>query len=499
MLSRRIFLLALLLASVAGAFDLPPGTYPFRTYGRDAGLGNLSVTRIAQDSVGFIWVATQEGIYRYDGSRFTRFGLENGLPSTYVTHLVAGPRGELWAATNSGVVRWNGARFEAEPLLPRVAANSIALDANGRLWAALPQGLFVAGNRVAGFDGEATAVWCDGADTWAASLGKIGRLSRGAWTWWTVPRERIDAIVVDNERHVWARSGNHLFASDGAGAFRDEQSSLPATSTNGYLCLDARGNLWVPTDRGVAVHERGAWRVIGSDDGLPTEWARHVMEDREGSIWVASLGIHRLLGRGELVSYKRADGLPNEVIWCFLRDRDGRLLVGTDLGLARSLRTQWDVVRGTEGLQVRSVADDDGVLWTGGTPAEILRIDGANVRRYGEADGVVARTILHIARDRNGTIWAGTRAGGLLRKAANEERFTRVDVPLGDAAEDFRYVIEDSRGRIWAAGNHGLAMFANGRWRRYTTKDGLADAHLSYLMETAAGDLWIAYFEPHGI
>lgn len=78
MFPRRIVLLVLLIASVAGAFPLPPGTHPFRTYGRDAGLGNLSVTRLAQDSVGFIWVATQEGIYRYSRSRARTSSLSSG-------------------------------------------------------------------------------------------------------------------------------------------------------------------------------------------------------------------------------------------------------------------------------------------------------------------------------------------------------------------------------------------------------------------------------------
>src|SRR5204862_5389694 len=81
--------------------------------------------------------------------------------------------------------------------------------------------------------------------------------------------------------------------------------------------------------------------LLGREEGLPTDWARDVLEDREGSIWVASLGVHRMLGRGEFTIYRRANGLPNEVTWCFHWDRAGRLLVGTDLGLARSEGSQW--------------------------------------------------------------------------------------------------------------------------------------------------------------
>ena len=117
------------------------------------------------------------------------------------------------------------------------------------------------------------------------------------------------------------------------------------------------------------------WSVIGAAEGLPIEWARDVFEDREGSIWIASLGVHRMLGRGELTTYDRRSGLPNAVIWCFLWDRAGRLLVGTDLGLARSTATGWETVPGTAGHQIRSVVEEtDGTLWMAGSPAEVLRV-----------------------------------------------------------------------------------------------------------------------------
>ena len=79
---RRVVLLLLLAALPAAARVLPSGIRPFRTYGTEAGLGNLAAMRLAQDAAGFLWVATQDGVYRYDGNRFTRFGLDEGLPSS---------------------------------------------------------------------------------------------------------------------------------------------------------------------------------------------------------------------------------------------------------------------------------------------------------------------------------------------------------------------------------------------------------------------------------
>ncbi|HXH37982.1 MAG TPA: hypothetical protein VNN08_05110, partial [Thermoanaerobaculia bacterium] len=75
---RRLVLLLLLVVMPAAARVLPSGIRPFRTYGTESGLGNLAAMRLAQDMAGFLWVATQDGVYRYDGTRFTRYGLEDG-------------------------------------------------------------------------------------------------------------------------------------------------------------------------------------------------------------------------------------------------------------------------------------------------------------------------------------------------------------------------------------------------------------------------------------
>jgi diguanylate cyclase (GGDEF)-like protein len=496
---RKLAVLLLLVSGAVRAQTLPPATYPFRTYGTEAGLGNLSATSLAQDAAGFLWVGTQDGVYRYDGTRFTRFGLGEGLPSTFIGSLRAGRRGGLWASTAGGVVRWDGRRFQADARLPRGAANAISIDASNRLWAAMPQGLYADGVRVAAFSPEPTAVWCDPAtnDVWIGSAGGVTRLRETAQSSWTLPAERIDAIVIDAERRVWARSAAHLWSlAPGAAKFVDESANLPATSNTGYLALDARRNLRVPTDRGVARRDASGWRVIGAREGLPTEWARDVLEDREGSIWIASLGVHRMLGRGELVSYKRGSGLPNEVTWCFLWDREGRLLVGTDRGLARSAADGWTVVKGTEKMQIRSVAEDGGALWAGGNnPPEVVRVEGDATQHF----DVGARAILSLLRDRSGTVWVGTRGAGLLRKARGEAAFTRVHLPGDNPAEDVRHVAEDAGGRVWAAGGHGLVCLDGGTWRRFTTRNGLAHDNVSYLRPTAAGELWVAYFEPLGI
>jgi diguanylate cyclase (GGDEF)-like protein len=507
---RRGVLLLLLVSMPAAARVLPPGIRPFRSYGTESGLGNLAAMRLAQDSAGFLWVATQDGVYRYDANRFVRFGLDEGLPSTFVQNVQAAPDGSVWVLTYGGLARFDGKRFNAIAA-SKPPINSLSIDPQNNVWLASGEGIFRGDAKhpfavVAGWPGgEATVVWSErsGSAIWAASRGRIGRFANGAWTFWTnIGDERIDAIVVDRDHTAWARSAAHLWAkAEGDSAFHDESEALPATSTTGYLALDRRGNLWVPTDRGVAVHDENGWRVIGAAEGLAIEWSRDVLEDREGSIWIASLGVHRMLGRGELTTYDRRAGMPNAVTWCFLWDRQQHLLIGTDLGLVRSTATGWETIAGMGGHQIRSVIEEaDGTLWMAGSPAEVLRVGrGGEVRTY----AVAGRTVLKMVRDREGSLWVATRGGGLLRKLANEDRFTPVAVPNGPINgpidETFRWLTIDSAGRLWVTGEHGIACLDAGTWRRYTTRDGLSHNHAAYIVQSASGDFWATYFEPLGV
>ena len=201
-------LFTLLLAASAHALALPRGIYPFHTYGAESGLGNLAAMRLAQDTAGFIWVATQDGVYRFDGASFVRFGLEDGLPSTFISSLKAAPDGSVWAGTGTGLARFDGRRFV---VMTKMAPNAIAIDRSGRVWAAMPLGVMrgdakSAFARVEGWPSgvEADAIWCADNVVYAAMHGRLGRYDGSAWTFTDVnTTERIDAVVVDKNSVVW--------------------------------------------------------------------------------------------------------------------------------------------------------------------------------------------------------------------------------------------------------------------------------------------------------
>src|SRR5580704_13732876 len=96
---------------LAVAFSLQGQQYVFRAFRQENGLKNLSINGMAMDSNGFLWVATENGVYRFLGSGFRRYGSEDGLVGMDVRDIVSDPQGTVWVGTEEDLFRWNGVRF----------------------------------------------------------------------------------------------------------------------------------------------------------------------------------------------------------------------------------------------------------------------------------------------------------------------------------------------------------------------------------------------------
>ena len=90
--------------------------YNFKFYGEEEGLQNLAVQVVFQDRAGFLWVGTQNGLYRYDGNRFAGFGKTDGLPDAHIESLHESIDGTLWVGTRFGLARWTRDHFEKVPI-----------------------------------------------------------------------------------------------------------------------------------------------------------------------------------------------------------------------------------------------------------------------------------------------------------------------------------------------------------------------------------------------
>lgn len=477
--------------------------YSFRHYGTADGLENLAILSLAQDGAGYIWAASEGGLYRYDGTRFRLISTAEGLPcATEVHALHVAADGALWANTCDHVYRWDGQRFHPVAGLNGMlsGAQGMANDAHGDVVLATPSGLYKAtpgsagsfearpyllgpelsGKATRGIASSGSQLWfgCE-RQIWVEDHGLVSKFGSAEG----LPEDAWDAVAIAPDGSVWARSPRRLYRKPpGAVRFVREEPDIASSIFWGALTVGPDGSVMVPTDQGLVIRREGKWSVVDDRRGLRTAMTSAALQDREGSLWIGLIGagVARSLGYGEWESWTKAQGLPSDLIWSIRRDRKGALWVGTSLGLARlegrgPPRT-WTRKDGLGGDNVRWLGEtSDGSVWAIVKPGGVARINPATgrIRRIEPADGLTCVTSYRGFVDHLDRLWVAT-ACGVFRndRPSASNRFHRIDqpAPLGRGAWGFS---EDKRGTMWITNPDGLWSLTDGRWRQYRKADGL--------------------------
>jgi signal transduction histidine kinase/ligand-binding sensor domain-containing protein len=515
--------------------------YSFKRYGPDEGL-RTAVNRLFQDRDGFLWVGTSNGLFRYDGDRFQRFGTDEGLPASSIRDMHDSQDGTLWIVTTGGLARFRHNRFER--VITVVADQVEALldvgsDRQGNLYLGSKNGLVIGEPAAAGefkfhfADGvprvpaQGVYVEPDGA-VWFGCGQNLCRLGEGRNEVFGraqgLPEEHWSVIVRDLQGNLWVRGLQRLyFRAAGSREFMARDAGLPPCSNFAIdLIVDRSGTIMASTDLGLARWVDGKWEMIGSAQGLESDTVTSLLQDREGSVWIGlwGSGLARWLGYGEWVSWTKADGIGNNIVWAVRRERSGRVLVGTDNGLVRidegihspsvtageigrSKPTIWTTADGLPANKVKSIAiAADGAAWIGTSTAGISRFDPltSRFRNYGAESGLSDQRVVAVYIDSENRLWAST-AGGLFRSTPLDRavRFKKQMPPSTDGHEIYFRLMGDRRGRTWVGSMAGLFCWDRGKWTRFTTADGLKSNAVSHIVETPDGAVWIGYREPIGL
>jgi signal transduction histidine kinase/ligand-binding sensor domain-containing protein/CheY-like chemotaxis protein/HPt (histidine-containing phosphotransfer) domain-containing protein len=415
--------LLLLAASLAAATDAPP-LYLTNLTTAD-GLPQGTVRSVLQDSKGFMWLGTEDGLVRYDGQHFVRYGAKQGLPGNFISQIVEGPHRNLWIAIkNGGIARWNRSGndftvFRHEPHDPSTLASdevrAIAIDAEGRVW--------------------------------------IGTTDAG-----------IDILDPRSDRFEPLRHD----ARNPASLASDHVSTL---------MLDRAGNLWVGTDQGLdeLAPGRRSFRhlrpVAGDPHALSGSYVEQVLEDRSGSIWVGTQdgGLDRLDPDGRVVQVFRhdpraPDSLASNYVHALLEDREGHFWVGTDAGLdlldrATDTFTLYSHQRDDphslpDSLVMSLYEDAEGLVWIGTSTGGVSRWDPRSAQLGARRpDWLGSGFVTAFADAPDNRVWISSMGGGVLEYDPSTGR--RVDAGAGttrlSSLDQGRVMSlsEDVRGNLW--------------------------------------------------
>ncbi|HET9832895.1 MAG TPA: two-component regulator propeller domain-containing protein [Vicinamibacterales bacterium] len=404
------------------------------------------IVALAQTADGFLWLATGAGLFRFDGVTFERVVPVNSAPITTSVSAVLGvPSGELFIGYRYGGVSvlkdGRLTSYSEKQGVPSGAVYRFLRDSDGTVWAATFGGL-------ARFDGRA----------WSAVNVSVGSSSSRSFD---VSQDRHGNLWIDNGRTLVVRpSKSTEFIDTGVGVNR----MVLAVSPKGVAWLeDGLGAVRTLTADGKPSRPAGGWRFNANPQGM--------IFDRDGALWVATMGqgVQRVPnpeGEGETLAWSKgppeafahAQGLTTDFATSILEDREGNIWVGTRAGLDRFRDSNLaPIVIPDYALQLALGADRDGSMWIGSLNRPLMKVEGSSV-----AAQAVTSKITCAYRDPTGTLWlAGPKA--LYRRQGDGF----VLIPLPDVAKDgdVQTMVMDADGGLWLSIiRAGLFRFHGGKW-----------------------------------
>jgi signal transduction histidine kinase/ligand-binding sensor domain-containing protein len=467
------------------------------------GLPVNSVRGICQGTEGYLWLATYDGLVRFDGVRFVPFNKSNsdGILSDRFFGLVCGVDGGFWAPTEGqGLTHYSKGRFRTYTGRDGLDSNGVAgltEDQSGDLWV-------LTENQVHRWDRRADRflpldrkgfpydhpLQPSGMGFYSRDAEGLHVFDHGQKADYRIPPEwrLADDITRSLDGTLWLKLANGAAAQISGGRW----SLLPpdrAAWLNRDSSIALRSNRSNPSEQGAGP---AGWRQTLLTPGvLPDiQYRRALLEDREGNIWLATelYGLYRLRGRRiDVLSVE--EGLAGRDIYPILQSKDGAVWIGTiDHGLCRYFNGRF-----TSFLAgfITSIGEDrEGRLWVNGNPyrqlnGRLVQVAGG----VGDPSGVKATH-----EDRRGMMWIGGSDG--LRRQETDGSWQLLSRKDGLAGNDIEVIADARDGGIWAAGMGGLSYLGeDGRIQAWTEQDGLPSNHVRALYEDSTGVLWIGTYD----
>jgi signal transduction histidine kinase/ligand-binding sensor domain-containing protein/CheY-like chemotaxis protein/HPt (histidine-containing phosphotransfer) domain-containing protein len=520
-------------AAAAAHAEVPvPAVHPmyFEHLTMRDGLSQSTVNSILQDSQGYLWLGTENGLDRYDGDSIREYrrerGNERGLANDYIWSIAEDSQGDLWLATDGGgVARWDRRTEQFQPFrhdahntrtLASDAVRTLLIDARGRIWAGtLDQGL----------------------DVLDPKTGDVRHFRHRAEDARSLAADAVCALFADHSGRIWVGTDGGLSRYEPATDDFVNYGAASGLSDARIRAIreDHAGALWIGTYRGGLnrLDPTGRLTVFRHDAKDPHSLSHDrvlaVLEDDAHRLWVATADGLDLFDResATFVRYARDADNPQSLrdsdIMSLYQDRGGVLWVGTRGGGASHWNPRsWllghyrsDAFRDT---QVNSFADDGaGKVWVGTVGAGLVEVDTRNrsERHFGTSADTSVRSglrsggvrltddrIMSLLYDRKGVLWIGTMTGGLNRldvtTGALQMYRSAADDPATLPANGVMSLYEDRLGTLWV-GTYGGGLASidqtSGKITRYPhwsiSSTSLSGSRASAIVEDAIGNLWI--------
>lgn len=483
---------ALALASAASA---TPGVV-VRIWQSQDGLPSNVVRSVIQSTDGYLWVATAEGIARFDGFDFEVIEPEDQLRRYRLAYsrLFATSGGRVWAATyQGGLLRSQGGALKAilndkrKPNPPIVT--QVVEDKSGAVW-------FRRGS-------ETGRIAEDGSLLETGTSAEIEKLMEEDLS---LQKERgramesgLNPLLKDAVGRLWTAgsAGGLTVSEEGRPLIAVEFPQRGKSFGVNEMLLDREGNVWVASPvNGLARVRHARVEVPDIDGNLVERSFSALLEDRSGAWWIANR-------RGGMIRWKPGDTQRVDFTTpaarafrpaaALFEDRDSRLWVASRDGsvfLRENGTFTPQFPRTQIPSKVRSITQDaSGTIWFGGTQGLSSLRDG-QVRLYTAQDGVPNLDLTVVQSFPGGGILAGSAGGHVL--LGDFSGFSMIATPELTNHQSISAILAVSSKEVWVATlGSGLLLWNGENWLNFGSNDGLPEMRLTCVLLDVRDHLWL--------
>lgn len=462
----------------------------------DNGLSQISVNSLFMDENSYLWIATREGLNRYDGNFVKTYKLKkndsNSLFCNNITRLTGDKNGHLYLMCAEGIASFD---IRSQKFTTLLKGNADAIYFHDNL-------LVARHNIIEKFDSD----------------------SHSFKPFFVLPAKgcAITCMFVDRNHNLWIGTDKEgLFFLDRARHLR--HAIGPSNISSIYQ--DSTGDLWIGT------WSNGMYRIAPSGrmtcikttatNGLLSNFVRSFCEDNEGNIWIGTFhGLNKYNKQTNTfksyVANSESGSLTNSSIWCIIKDNQGTLWMGTYFGGVNYFNPEYEIytmyrsgINESKELSSpivgRMTQDKNGNLWicTEGGGLNVFNPVTHTFKWYKHKEGansISQNNVKAIYYDRqHDVMWIGTHLGGLNKLDLRTGRFTVYKSKPNDAGTLPSDIVRDIipyQGQLIVSTQNGVCMFnpANGRCTQMFKSSSLGREirMVASSLIDRQGSLWIA-------
>ena len=491
-------------------------SFNFKNITIEDGLSQSTVETIYQDSKGYIWIGTNDGLDRYNGYEFKHYKHDkydkNSIANNYIVDIIEDKNGYIWVSTIGGLSRINPDKDEIKNYYSKEDSGNLS---NSNLW----QILCTKDNRLIASTIDALNVYDKNKDKFTRILYKEGEL----------PSQYIYSLEEDINGHIWVGTDNGLVELDKDLNIVKSYQDAIGDSDVYNVYDDSKGNIWVCTlDNGlfkINLDDKSVenYKNNNSKISIPSNNVRDIISDSEGKLWIATdKGLCTFdYEREEFITYNKksyqSNSLIDDEIFCLLKDSSGLIWIGTYSGISRfnpnSNFTHFKLDpyedNSISGNVIHGIyEDDDKTLWIGTNESGVNIINGESIKHLNKENSNIVSDLIEDITGFKNYIFIGTNEGlsVLVKndKTAKNYTITNYTTKDGLPSNKIRSLFIDSKGYLWIGTNKGLAILDTNNNKiidiTYILDEmGVSDKFIRAVYEDSKGNYYIGCFLEGGL